>query len=226
MADGIEIDNPEEAGFIGNWQEADQAKHRRYQRYKDQHGRDWGAPIEVRPSSTHPCGPFEPLFDAPIYPPNEVIKMTQDFGQLRIDYGLWEDNVLEMWADRDKQKRKLITRLYPAEDFERVWDAETRELQIHLGPEPSISVEVVRACRAANPWVMGVPGAEKPKAALKWFPEEPEVIEIQASPEHHDAIRDPWATEEDKMDAELRDLRFDEIEDELQPTGAENAESV
>jgi hypothetical protein len=53
-----------------------QQKARRYQQYTDQHGRRWGAVIEIK--TGHPCGPWEPKFDAPWLPATEYLRIRPD----------------------------------------------------------------------------------------------------------------------------------------------------
>lgn len=53
-----------------------QAKQRRYQHYQDQHGRQWGANIDIR--NGHPVSQMEAKFVAPWYPEQQAVKILPD----------------------------------------------------------------------------------------------------------------------------------------------------
>lgn len=124
--------------------DVDQSKRMRVVRWPDQHGRTWDLTLD-RETLTHTAPPL-PRFRAPLLPPIEYVTTDPDrVGRVRIDYAAWEAE----WAAADLrwQERKI--------------EVESRDLTpadkaTVVGPKPQ-SAEFVRAARAGNRWVLGLP---------------------------------------------------------------------
>jgi hypothetical protein len=129
----------------------DQADRRRYQKYKDQHGRDWGANIEV--SNGQPTGKIEALHTAPLAVPQKFIRTVEGKPyDLHIDYRTWEEELRT--ADREYR------RLAMEEGMRQQGDAYDAEAPIKpgvlsvIGGAPQSILPVI-AARQENAYVLG-----------------------------------------------------------------------
>ena len=75
--------------------ERDQQEERTYQVYLDQHGREWGAVIELAKRSNEPVGPIDPRFRAPFMPPQKYVTTDakKRHGRILIDYERWVEDL-------------------------------------------------------------------------------------------------------------------------------------
>ena len=155
---------------------ADQSLERRYQRWKDQHGRRWGGNIEI--STGHPVGQLEPQFTAPLLPPAKYVRFDDENHGLVIEYDPWI-------ADLTRAKREYVEkgRRYGFEKYGGLFDPNkpfTEEVLLHVGPPP-LPVEPVLAAKQGNRWVLGMlgPNGEVPVMPDKLAPffTKPEVKE-------------------------------------------------
>lgn len=124
--------------------DTDQAKQLKTVVWKDQHGRPWDLTLDKN-TLTHTTPPI-PRFRAPLVPPLEYVKTDEDkIGRVRIDYRAWEAE----WSaaeDRFYERTRELGRVVKD-------DADLRAI---AGVMPQ-SPEFVRAARAGNRWVLGLP---------------------------------------------------------------------
>jgi len=155
---------------------------RRYARFRDQHGRVWGATIEVR--SNGRVGDARPEFDAPIYPPDKYIKAHPDdpFAIL-IDYDEWESDSRRATKEYEETVREWAVKLGLSGQIHDAITNPPPEIRDLAGPPPTVTDPVViQAARAGNSWVLKGEGP-KPAAAEPYFPEPiKKVAEQTASP--------------------------------------------
>jgi len=161
---------------------ADQAQQRRYQLFRDQHNREWGANVEI--STGHPTGGRpSPRFQAPLMPPAKYLRIDDRRpGRLTIDYAAWV-------ADLETAKRAYVTkgRRYGFEKYGALFDPSkpfTEEVLLYLGPEPK-PVEPVRWAQAGNRWVLGLLNPDgsvpdMPEALAPYFVTPPTLAEQYA----------------------------------------------
>lgn len=146
---------------------ADQSLQRRYQKWKDQHGRRWGGNVEI--STGHPTGQLEPQFSAPLMPPYQYIRFDDENHALVIEYDPWIADLTRKrkeWVEKGKR--------YGFEKYGGLFDAAkpfSEEVLLHIGPPPQ-PVEPVLAAKQGNRWVLGMlgPNGEVPKMPDKLAP--------------------------------------------------------
>lgn len=150
-------------------QRADQDLQRKYKRFKDIHGRQWGAVTEIKTGD--PCGLLEPHFSAPWLPPQQFMRYDGEDHVLRINYdALIAERTRARKAYFEKGKR------YGFEKYGALFDPSkpfTEEILLHLGPEP-LPYEPAIAAKQGNRWILGLkgPNGETPKMPeklAKWF---------------------------------------------------------
>ena len=131
-----------------NWSQADQ---RRSVVFLDQHGREWHAMIEIK--SGDPVGAFEPLFQAPLIPPQKYIRTLEDSPtDIEIRYREWARDIRQARALWDREARRVGASRY-GEKYDPNAPV-TREVMEVIGPPPE-PVEPVIAARQGNSWVLG-----------------------------------------------------------------------
>jgi hypothetical protein len=117
---------------------------------RDQHGRRYDVTLD-RETLVHIGTPI-PKFRAPLDPPAQYLKTDGDrLGRLKVDYDAWE-------AEWEAAERTFQDRLLFIRRSEKDPDV-VREM---AGQMPQ-SVEFVRAARAGNRWVLGIPHPEPGK---------------------------------------------------------------
>lgn len=148
--------------------QADQAKQRRYQLFRDQHNREWGTVVEI--STGHPLGSWSPRFAAPIRPAPKYLTIDDTRpGRLRIRYEDWIKDLTEARrAYIEKGKR------YGFEKYGAMFDPGkpfTEEILLYTGPPPK-PVEPVLAAKQGNRWILGLlgPNGETPLMPEKLAP--------------------------------------------------------
>lgn len=158
----------------------DQADNRLYETFRDQHGRFWGANIEI--STGDPCDVLKPQFLAPIQPewakgiftpPEDVVGMVPRAQRARLGYSVAIDYVkwLEKHEARQLDYDKKIA------DFARGMNKEmtsaevgalianpTQDLLRHVGRPPFPPREFILAMAANNKWALGQFNGVPPKA--------------------------------------------------------------
>lgn len=128
-----------------------QADHRRYQKWLDQHDREWGGNIELKTGD--PTGLIEPLFSAPWLPPQKYMRIVPGRPyDILIDYERMESD----YRAQNAQYRKEALEEGMRQQGER-YDPEapvSRGVRGVIGLPPT-PVEVVVAARQGNPWIIG-----------------------------------------------------------------------
>lgn len=153
--------------------EADQAKAREYRYFRDQHGRRYGAPVEIRTGD--PCGPWEPQFVAPLTPNPDFMRIVKDEDQRRsifVDYDGWIAEVQTRLTNWQREVRKAMIARH-RENYHPTMriDADVYDLPT-TGPEPSIgarwvpgTVKPLVAAKAGNKWVLGLSEVDDPRVS-------------------------------------------------------------
>lgn len=153
--------------------EADQAKARKYQYFRDQHGRRYGAPVEIRTGD--PCGPWEPQFVAPLAPNPDFMRIVKDEdgrSSIVIDYDGWIAEIQQRLVNWQREVRKaMIARHREKYTAEMRIDADVYDLPT-TGPEPSIgprwipgTVKPLVAAKAGNKWTLGLSTVDDPRVS-------------------------------------------------------------
>lgn len=132
---------------------------RRYSTFTDQHGRKWGALIEVK--TTHPCGPVELLQRTPAGNPPPYVPDIQhlrfsdtEFGTVRIDYDAARSDrvrTVEQWTEF---ATKVAHQLHPESAGEHIANPGPAVLSI-VGPKPE-GPEFIDAARQGNKFALGL----------------------------------------------------------------------
>jgi hypothetical protein len=129
-----------------------QRARRRHMKFRDIHGRRWGA--EVEKETGEPTGAIQPDFKAPIYPPPAYLGTDADnIGLLVINYELWLTQTEERIAKRQEQLEGYAVAMYP--DPTEAIKNPPPELRRVVGPEPEVHPDLIRACMDENDWVLG-----------------------------------------------------------------------
>lgn len=132
-----------------------QAKQRRNGTiFRDQHGRRYHAVVELK--SGHPTGLIEPLFTAPLMPPQMYLRVGTNPERpydLRIDYDRWVQDLRAAHAEYLDLARKLARKMY--RDKYDAADPVTEEIVDIIGVRPQ-HVEPVIAAKQGNAYVLGL----------------------------------------------------------------------
>lgn len=206
----------------GNWSQAHQ---RRGQRFTDQHGRQYFAPIEIK--TGEPCGLLGAMYSAPLPVPLMYLKRSKDQSRpydLVIDYTQWLADTRAELADWKKRATAAAVRRY-GEEFDPTapWPADILE----LFPRPPIHEEPIIAARQGNSWVLGKTTKPDPRLTQYFAPEltDPD-FHLKNEPDFRDMpdalaedvaaiVRDTDEDEEDEAVVAGEDA-FD-LEDEIDP---------
>jgi hypothetical protein len=171
-----------------------QTNSRRYAHFIDQHGRRWGAVIEIR--TGHAVGAFEPDdFRAPVLPPNRHIHhVANDPVAIRIDYEGWVAESRRARLEYERRVREVATRLSAQGQVERMLAERPPELLDIVGSEPDVvDPLVIQAAKAGNPWVIRFEG-DMPSAARAYFPG---LVRVLGETGPGSRLREPAIPEED-----------------------------
>lgn len=149
--------------------------------FTDQHGRKYHATIEIK--SGDPCGLIEPLFQAPVMPPQQFLKrVPRRPYDIVIDYDGWKREIRAAWAEWQSDGRAVGMKLHgsaydPSADF-------TFDILQVIGPAPT-RIEPVLACQQGNKWALGLSS----RVDMRLVPYlEPE----QVDPDYSDPIEDDF----------------------------------
>ena len=160
-----------------NTQGYDQAKTRQYMKYTDQHGRRWGAPIDVK--SMAPTGPWRPIEPSrvPLMPPMKFIRIVPDagFDVVRIDYEGWKRELREAHTLWERLLRENAYQKYGDKAGEAIQTRPPALMQL-VGPEPP-AVEPVILAERGQRWLLGFDQGPMPDELRQFFPE-PETPEV------------------------------------------------
>ena len=136
--------------------ERDQQEERTYQRYLDQHGREWGAVIELAKTSNEPVGPIDPQFKAPWLPDQKYLKTNskKHHGRLHIDYERMAADRRQALDAFDKTMFEAATLMYGDQAAAHV-ENPTPALLLAVGQPPQPVGPVLLAQRG-DPWILGL----------------------------------------------------------------------
>lgn len=136
--------------------ELSQPETRAYRTYRDQHDREWGAPIDKR--TGHAVGPWEPKFVAPWYPEAKYVKHhPRDDRLVQIDYDSNIHDLKEAHNAYDDLRLKAAMNMYGSAFPTKLGKTaeedppELREI-VGLPPRPLAFPE---AAKEGNRWVLG-----------------------------------------------------------------------
>jgi hypothetical protein len=149
----------------------DQADNRMYETFRDQHGRFWGANIEI--NTGDPCEVLRPQFLAPITPewargiltpPEDVVEMVPRSRRAQLGYSVfvnyqkwlikWDTRYLERekkLSDYARGMRKDATAAVIAELLQNP----TQDLLREVGRPPFPPRKLIEAMAANNQWALG-----------------------------------------------------------------------
>lgn len=152
---------------------------RRYHTFRDQHGRKWGATIEIETGD--PCGVIKPVGWAPPHPllrpaQKYIHPVPEELGLLHIDYAQWIEDLRlarEHWEER---KLSFAQSMYGEKTAEAIASPPPELLRL-LGAPPC-STDVPRCCQAGNKWALGL-SPNKPAWAAELFPDAVAVAQRQ-----------------------------------------------
>ena len=141
--------------------EPSQADTRAWAEFTDQHGRVWGANTENK--TRHPCGGFEPPFQAPLIPFQKYLKVD-GFNRVKIEYRAWLNDIDLANAEYDKGLRDYAFQLFGTKAPQYIEDPPA-ELIALVGERPGrVPREFIEAALADNQWVLGLNPAVPPWA--------------------------------------------------------------
>jgi hypothetical protein len=178
-----------------------QAKQRRNQMFRDQHGRKYFASIEIKTGD--PCGVIEHQFDAPLRVPAMYLEKSRDPERpydLHINYTRWKSDIRaarEEWErdGRDKSRKAYGTAFDPSKPF-------TPEILEQIGPAPQ-AVEPVIAAEQGNSWVLGLTTKIDPRL-YDFFADEIEKTKPIAEPDFRDLDAEEMDEEQETPKEKLR----------------------
>lgn len=166
----------------------------------DQHGREWETTYDQmgrgttgvhtaygnpgRHPRSQPEAPRGTPWRAPIYPPQPYMREDpQRPGRFEIDYNTWILELTQRHKEYDNERRHW------ANVFDK--DANSSEVRLQAGAGPT-PLDLVKACRAGNKWVLGLVPAEKVPTWAEpyrryWEPEPPIELAYPDADDYGDA---------------------------------------
>jgi hypothetical protein len=143
---------------------------RRYEEFRDQHGRIWRANIEIKTGD--PCENLQPSgWTAPIgpdwfvgkmIPPEDVVKMVparmraRRGYQVQIDYDLWMQKVEERRVDYQTKIAQIAEGMTKGSGRTlELIENPSKELLKFVGPAPFPPLLFIQAAAAGNAWMLG-----------------------------------------------------------------------
>lgn len=134
----------------GNWSQRHQ---RAEMTFQDQHGREYYASIELRTGD--PTGLIEPLFRAPLMPPQKYLSRRNKKRpyDIEVDYVAWKRDVRARRREWEKEGRQLAQKMHGSKFDPR--EAFTMEVLDVIGPPPE-AIEPIIAAEQGNRWVLGL----------------------------------------------------------------------
>lgn len=165
-------------GHTDGWSQANQ---RRYQEMTDDHGRKWGANIEIKTGD--PTGLISPMFSAPLIPPQHYLRtVPKKPWAIKIDYEAWLTDTRD--AHRAYMQRAL------QESAARQWPVPepgeySAALTSIIGTPPH-PLEPIIAAMQGNAYVLGL--TNKVDARLVHFFESPvdRMLDFSDVPDYSD----------------------------------------
>lgn len=161
-----------------NWSQRNQ---RDYGFYTDQHGREWGAPIELKTGAA--CGPYEPIewkITPPLMPPQKYLRRSPDRRrptELHIDYRAWIQDERTERVAWERNVRIASQKLHGDKyDEAMALRNPSRDVLELVGPPPR-AIEPIRAAMQGNPYVLGFTTREDVRLA-KFFEEDKRAAEV------------------------------------------------
>lgn len=139
---------------FGEKKELAQWERRRNHTMSDQHGRKWETTLDF--IANGPCGPINPKgWSAPLSVHTKYLKFQpEDASNLLIEYDRWIEDTENAWKDYDTRLYNDAIMLFGAQG-PKAYREKSPELVRHTGPSPE-PVELIKAARAGNKWVLGL----------------------------------------------------------------------
>jgi hypothetical protein len=167
------------ASPIQNQKAKGQPAARRYQRFRDNHGRRWGAVIENKTGD--PVGNIEPVgtradgvWRAPWMPEQKYLKLARDedgaieVGRLEIDYKTMLKDAKQEKKDADEWMEFVASQLYGERAGEMV-AAPPAQLRRYMKGKPR-PPEIIVAAMNGDRWLLGFEQGECPDYLKPYFP--------------------------------------------------------
>jgi hypothetical protein len=152
----------------GNWSQRHQ---RAEMTFQDQHEREYYAAIELKTGD--PTGLIEPLFRAPLMPPQKYLvrRNKRRPYDIEVDYVAWKRDVRTARRAWEREGRQLAQKMHgskydPREPF-------SMEVLDVIGPPPE-AIEPIIAAEQGNRWVLGL-SKKVDERLVKFF--EPEDVD-------------------------------------------------
>jgi hypothetical protein len=148
-----------------------QRDRRRYQHFRDQHGRRWGAVVEK--DSGDSTGPIQAIGweppDPRLLPPQAYLHSIPDeLGMLQIDYDDWEAKTRLAIQDYEERKEMMAVAMYGAQASAALKDPPA-ELLRQIGVATPQAWQPIRAMKRGHLWaLLGV--GERPAWADLYLP--------------------------------------------------------
>jgi hypothetical protein len=197
-----------------------QAERRRSEIWTDQHEREWAAEMDLK--TGHPCTPLVPLgWKAPVLPPPQFLRFGSGRGRpiVTIDYRAWEEHQGRLQATWEEEVRYQAARMFP-NSWAREVQARNPLIMQEAGPPP-YDVTFVRACADGSRWALGLSKVEP-----KWLTDDlkaslPKPRNLMPSQSKVSFFDDAEPSEaEDIADRMARASRFEDMDDDNEPTAA------
>lgn len=153
----------------------DQSRFRQSVTYHDQHGRPWIAIIDTQSRGSEglprisPCTPLQPKdWTAPLDVPQKYLTIPEGtLGRVEIDYQAWYDDAVAGEREREDIIRVAAMAMYGQQSAAAIKNPPP-ELVAYVGRGP-IPSTFIRAARAENRWVLGLPQENgQPYPTPKW----------------------------------------------------------
>lgn len=184
-----------------------QRKHKQWRWFRDAHGRRWGVTIDKRTNDA--ASRWEPQFKAPILPPQQYLRVSQDpehSNRVLIDYENWRNDSLTAGKEYHALLMKVGVEIQ-GDSF----DPSNPGLQVRqrVGSAPyppvlhkdgQLQTPVIDACADGQEYVLGL---------RDFDPKNPEDVELHTYVVPKTTTRKVWGKAKEKAKAD-RDLKMQE----------------
>jgi hypothetical protein len=185
-----------------------QADKRTYFEFTDNHGRKFGASVEK--DTMHPTGSMTPIghIEHSFFPLDMQFVSFGALGKMHIDYDNWEAMVVDAHKNFENRLHDTASAMSPLDMGASHIANRPPALVKMMGPAP-VPVDFVRASRAGNKWILGIPKPDGSQYPVPQWAEKYMVKPIEIAPDYPDVYED-----EELVAVGVEDDRYSEFDEE------------
>ena len=167
-----------------------QADKRTQFEFTDQHGRKFSASVEK--DTMHPTGSLQPIGhkEHSFFPLDmQFVSFNEKLGQMTIDYENWESMIVEAHKRFENRLHEVAAAMSPS-DMGAAHIENRPPALVKIVGTPPVPVDFVRASRAGNKWILGIPKPDGSDYPVPAWAEKYLVKPVEVEPEYPDVYDD------------------------------------